>query len=457
MIARLKSLVTGSGLAARASRSTIFSVLGFGAENALRLGGNLILTRLLFPEAFGLMALVAVVLTGLAMFSDIGIRLSVIQNKRGDDPVFLNTAWTIQIIRGALLWVCACLLATPIANFYGDLRLAEMLPVAGLVPFVAGFFSLRLYTANRNLEIGRTIVMMVGAQAVGLIVTVLLAFWLRSVWALVLGTLVAPVLQAILSHIVLTGHRDRLQWEWAAARDVISFGAFIFLATVAGFIVDQGDRAILGKFTSLEELAIYNIAFFLATVPLLLSRQLIEAVIFPLYSRKPPAESLENRRKIIKARWAITGLAISVAVFFGAIGDWLVVLLYDARYEAAGPIMVLIAIAQLPAIVTVSYDRLALAAGDSKRFAIIIMINGVIRAGVLYLAISNFGLIGGALAALPAVLLHYPFLIALTRRYKGWAFGHDVFYFALSLVLATAVVWLNYDVLAPIFVDLSTN
>jgi hypothetical protein len=63
---------------------------------------DLILTRLLFPEAFGLMALVQVFMGGLQMFSDLGVNMSIIQSKRGEDPDFLNTAWTFQILRGLI-------------------------------------------------------------------------------------------------------------------------------------------------------------------------------------------------------------------------------------------------------------------------------------------------------------------------------------------------------------------
>ena len=454
MIARLQSLISGSGLAARASRSTIFSVVGFGTENVLRLAGNLVLTRLLFPEAFGLMALVMVVMSGLGMFSDIGLRTSIIQNERGKDPVFLDTAWTIQIARGVLLFAITWALATPVANFYGDPRLAQMLPVAGLMPLIMGFASTRLSTVNRDLELGRLTMLSIGTQVVGLIATIVLAFWLRSVWALVLGTLVAPTLLTIFSHIMLPGHSNRLRFEGAAARQMIGFGAYIFLATMAGFLVNQGDRAILGKFVSLSDLALYNIAFFLATVPLLLSSKLVDAVIFPLYSRKPPSESAENRRKIIKARWVMTGLALTIAIFFGAIGNWLVVFLYDARYEAAGPLMVLIAVAQLPGIITASYDHLALAAGNSGRFAVIIITEAIIRTAILLFAAANYGVVGAALAPLAGAAVHYPVLIGLTKRYDAWSAAHDLVYFLIAGLLAAGVIWLNYDVLTPVFAAL---
>ena len=89
----------GEGLKARAIKGSAWTVGGFGFEKILQLVSNLILARLLFPGAFGLMALVNVVLVGLAMFSDVGVVPAVVQDKRGEDPSFLNTAWTIQIIR----------------------------------------------------------------------------------------------------------------------------------------------------------------------------------------------------------------------------------------------------------------------------------------------------------------------------------------------------------------------
>ena len=90
-------------LAARALRASAITMGGFVASQALRLASNLVLTRLLFPEAFGLMALVTVFVMALVMLSDIGTGPAIMGSRRGDDPAFLDTAWTIQILRGAIL------------------------------------------------------------------------------------------------------------------------------------------------------------------------------------------------------------------------------------------------------------------------------------------------------------------------------------------------------------------
>jgi O-antigen/teichoic acid export membrane protein len=73
-------------------RGSLFTVIGHVAGEGLRLLSNLLLTRLLFPEAFGLMAIATAVLQGARMLSDVGIRGSIVQHERGAEPAFTNTA-----------------------------------------------------------------------------------------------------------------------------------------------------------------------------------------------------------------------------------------------------------------------------------------------------------------------------------------------------------------------------
>ena len=79
--------------------------IGQVSSALIRLGANILLTRLLLREAFGLMAIVYVLMTGFLLFSDIGLGPNVTQSKRGEDPDFLNTAWVLQILRGGLIWL----------------------------------------------------------------------------------------------------------------------------------------------------------------------------------------------------------------------------------------------------------------------------------------------------------------------------------------------------------------
>ena len=110
--------LVGEARRSRAIRGSAITVIGYGASQIIRLGTNIVLAALLFPEAFGIMALVWVFQQGLAMFSDIGIGTGIIYSKHGDDPRYLNTAWTTQVVRGVVLTLIAVAGAIPYAAFY---------------------------------------------------------------------------------------------------------------------------------------------------------------------------------------------------------------------------------------------------------------------------------------------------------------------------------------------------
>ena len=110
MIHRLSAIARADDLRAKSARSTLWTVSGFGMQSALRLGSNLVLTRLLAPEMFGLMALAFTFLQALTFMSDVGTRHSVMRSTRGEDPVFLRAAWTVQALRGVGISIVACAL-----------------------------------------------------------------------------------------------------------------------------------------------------------------------------------------------------------------------------------------------------------------------------------------------------------------------------------------------------------
>lgn len=441
----------GENYQARALRGTAMTALNYGGYNFLRLAGNLVLTRLLFPEAFGLMALVNVVLAGIAMFSDFGLRGSIVQNPRGDDPKFLNTAWTLQIGRGILLGLAVVFLAGPLADFYDAPLLEDLLLLGAIIPVIQGFNSTRMATANRHIALERLTVLALGSQLVGIIVMITLAWLLNSVWALIFGSVAAALAQAIFSHIILPGtHRNRLYFEMDSAKQLFGFGKYIFLATLASFFIQHGDRAVLGKFVSLEDLAIYNIGFFLAMVPLKFARQLNNMVIFPLYSRKPPSESETNRRKINRARFLLTGSLIFVCTVLALIGDFMVRLLYDPRFEGGGPVLVLIALIVIPQLVTLSYERLPMSAGHAGRYAFFMIGRALLLMSVTIFGAMHYGMLGAILAPLIAWVLVYPFLIWIILPYQGWDPRHDMAFAALSALVIGCVLWVHWDTLQPL-------
>ena len=440
---RVTPLFAGDGLKAKALRGSAWTFGGYGAQQVLRLGSNLILTRLLFPEAFGLMALVQVFMQGLAMFSDVGIGPAIIQSKRGDDPDFLNTAWTIQVIRGFVLWLAACGLAWPVARFYGEPLLAQMLPVAGLSAVIAGFNSTKLITANRHLALGRLTAIELISQAISILCLIGLAWSMRSVWALVIGTLIGTATKTVLAHAALPGAANRLHWDRTSHRQLLGFGKYIFLSTVAGFMVNQGDRAILGYFLSAAEIGVYSIAVMLAMVPLEITRSLCQKVVFPLYAKRDAACDPAVRDRIFHMRSAVTALGLTAYLPMILAGPWIISVLYDSRYQNAGSFLVLLSTAFALKLITTSAIIALLARGDSKRFLQLLLVLAIMNLSGMSAGILFLGAIGAPIGIVAAELVSYPFVVVAVRHYGLFMPRHDITAIAVVMALCMLSVAIN--------------
>lgn len=428
----------GADLQARILRSSGLTVLGFGASQVLRLASNLILTRLLFPEAFGMMAIVMILMQGLTMFSDVGTKPAILQSKRGDDPAFLNTAFTLNAIRGVLLALFAIAMAYPVAWFYQEPLLAPLIIASSITLLLQGVMPTKMETANRHLQLGRVTVIDLGVQLAGVVFAILFALWLGTVWALVWSGVLSMFVQLALNSVFLPGPLNRLQWDRAAGKELIRFGKWIFLATVCGFVFTQSDRIILGRLLDLEVLGIYNIGFFLASFPLLLGNMIITKVLIPIYRETPPTASRANFLKLRKMRFVVTVALLALQMLFALAGVWLVELLYDPRYAMAGPILTVIVCMQIPIVLVLTYDQAALAAGDSFRFFILAFCRAAAMVAGLLIGFEMGGLLGALLGQGLGMVLVYPVVVWLARAVGAWDGFHD----AVMAIVGIAIVLL---------------
>ncbi len=236
----------------------------------------------------------------------------------------------------------------------------------------------------------------------------------------------------------------------AAAGELISFGKWIFLSTAFWFVSSQGDKAILGKFLSLEGLGIYNIGYFLASFPLLLGQAVTGRILIPIYRETGTTPDAASQRKIKVMRYGLTAGIIGLLAVMCFGGPWLVHLLYDPRYANASGIVVLVAAMMLPQVIGLSYDQAALAAGDSRRFFVFSALRALAQIG---------GLLGGfAIADLPGALIGvgiagvavHPLLIWIARVHGVWDMRHDLLAGLTAALIGGLAIWMHWDAIAAI-------
>jgi len=382
-------------------QGSLWTFTSYGVVQLLRLISNICLARLLVPEAFGLMSLVMLVMQGLAMFSDIGILPSIVQNREGNSPAFLNTAWTIQLIRGVVLWLLASALSIPFSVLYEQPMLAQVIPVASLSAIISGLNSTKLATESRQLKFKNITAIEIASQILSIATMIIWALVSPTVWALVAGGILGALSKMLLSHIVLTGPINRLSWDSKSVLGLIKFGKWIFISTIFHFLASQSDKIIFGKLVSLTELGVYSIAVIFASIPFSVISQLSSRVVFPLFSQciNEKGHIPEETYKKVSRIYMVVGTAVTAITFIG--GPSIIKLFYDERYSVASDLVQLLVIGRWFEVVLGSVRGAALLshgmpewnsiASGLKLFFICILIYPIFEMYGFYAAVIGYG------------------------------------------------------------------
>jgi O-antigen/teichoic acid export membrane protein len=328
---------------------------GYGSVQAIRLGGNLVMTRLLVPEMFGVMAIAIMVTVILSMLSDIGLRTHIVQSQRGDDPVFLDTAWVVQIIRGFALWFAALGISVglhlanpegmlPAQSVYASSVLPLAIAASAFSAVISGFQSTKWATALRHFDQKRIIQIELIAQLVSLVTMVVIAMVSRSIWALIVGGLVGWLTTTVLSHTWMQGYRNRFRWEKTALAELIHFGKWIFLSSILSVLAGNGDLLLLGVFVDAEVMGLYAIAILLIGGIRDGLIRLFSAVLLPALSETVRNDPPRLRDVYFKLRVPCDVLLLFLAGLLFTTGQSIVDLLYDSRYSGAGDMLQILAL-----------------------------------------------------------------------------------------------------------------
>lgn len=367
-----------------------WSMGGYAVSQLVRLATNLVMTRLLVPEAFGVMAIANMLIVGLNLISDIGHRQNIIQSRRGDEPAFLDTAWSMQILRGGVIAVLTLLLAlaahvaarsgwAPPESVYADPLLPTVIGALAVTALIAGFESTKSSSAYRNLAVRQAAMLDMMGQIVGAAVTIGWALADRSIWALVAGAIAGSAARTMLSHVALSGHANRWAWEREAARELFHFGKWIFLSSLLGFLAGSGDRLLLGVVASPGMLGLYAIAFLLINAFQLAINRLYSAVVYPALSEVVRERRQELKDVYYRLRLLLDGGVLLLAGFLLLGGAVIVDLLYDSRYSGAGPMLQILSVT-LVALRYLAADQCFLALGKPSLLTSL----NVVRAAALY-------------------------------------------------------------------------
>lgn len=221
---------------------------------------NMVLARLLTPDAFGVVATITMVVSFAEIFADAGFQKYIVQHKfKSDDELDQNTnvAFWTNLTVSLLLWLVIFFFSGQLAELVGSPGLGNVLTAAAVsLPLVA-FSSIQMARFKREMDFKSLFFVRMASTLVPVFVTIPLAFFTRSYWALIVGTIAGNLLNAILLS-VRSKWKPRLYYSIAKFKEMFSYSWWILLESITTWLTSYSDIFIVGISLSAYYVGIYK-------------------------------------------------------------------------------------------------------------------------------------------------------------------------------------------------------
>lgn len=402
------------------------------------------MTRLLVPEMFGLMAIVNVLIFGLVMITDLGLKQNIVQSKRSHEEVFLNTVWTFQVLRGLFVWAISVLVSIGIyiaqhfdwvaANtVYAEKLLVWIVPISTLSIVISSFEPTWTSLANRSLQQAKLIKIEIFSQVMGVVIMLLLAWQSKSIWSLVIGSLATSATHLLIVSFIVDEKKNRFQLEKSALNEIYHFGKWVFFSSIVGFLINNGDRLLLGGFISTSELGVYSIAAFMVGAVSVVISKLLGNVAYPAISETIRDKPYNLRRVYYRFRMPFDAVVLFLVGFLWLSGQTIIHLLYDARYQNAGWMLNVLGLSLLGLRYNVT-DQCYMALGNPKIMTIMIIVRTIAMYVLVPIAFKFFGIQGAIWAIVFSNISGFPLSIYYKKLYDLIDFKKELITLPMILV-----------------------
>lgn len=222
-----------------------------------------ILARLLTPDDFGLVVIGSSVQNVIGGLSELGLGAALIR-MRESARAHYDTAWTIGVMRGALMAVVMVATAPAVATWMADQRVVPILWTLAAAVFIGSFENIRLVEFQVELRYGPLFRYQFFGRIVSFAATLTLAVILRSYWALVFSTLIQTVIGICYSY-WLRPYRPRL--TLVAWRDLFAFSKWQLIASYLVVVDNYSLNFLMGWLGQARSLGLYQVSAQIAALP----------------------------------------------------------------------------------------------------------------------------------------------------------------------------------------------
>lgn len=369
-------------------------------ERGIGFVSTLILVRVLVPADFGLVAMATSLLAGLELLGAFSFDMALIQNQKAQRHHY-DTAWTFAVLFGIFKSVALCLLAVPAAAFFAEPRLQSLIYALALCTLIEGFDNVGIVAFQKDLELHKEFWFGLTRKLVGFTVTVSLAFWLRSYWALMAGILSARLANLLLSYLL---HPFRPHLSLAGARDLFKFSKWLLLNNFLIFVNNRGTDFVIGKLAGARALGLYSVSYEIANLPTTELVYPISRAVFPGYARL--ADDLPRLRgAFVEVISLVALVTVPAGITIALVAEPLVQVLLGAKWSDAGPLIQVLAIFGVVRSLHGPTGSIYLALGKPGLIAVFQCVQIGVAIALMLFLVPSYGTIGAAYALLAGASL----------------------------------------------------
>lgn len=407
---------------------------------------SMVLARLLTPEAFGVVATLNMVITFAEIFTDAGFQRYLIQHEfenEEDKDKSTNVAFWSNLVMSFILWGVIAIFSEPLATLVGSPGLGNVLTIACVSIPLAAFSSIQMALFKRSFDFKTLFWRRLAMVLVPLFVTIPLAFWLRNYWALVIGTIVINVINALLLTF-RSNWKPRRYYNFARLKKMFSFCAWSIADSMLVWATSYVDIFFIGRALNAYYLGLYKTS--ITTVGHFTS--LIAASVIPVIM--PSLSRLQNnlpemRQTLLKFQKYTSVLLLPLGVGIFMFRDLITEVMLGSQWTEAAPFIGLWGLMEVTTVIFSRFCSPVYPAIGKPRISVIVQILHLVVLIPAVIISGQYGFralyITRSLVRLELVLVNLIFVYVMIKQ-SPWKMMTNIIPEVSSCVVMALVAYL---------------
>jgi lipopolysaccharide exporter len=338
----------------------------FAGLLVIKLVSSMVLTRLLYPEAYGIVTLVATIAFMFEMVSDVGTAGLMVRHERGDDRAFIDTVWTLRLVRGVINAALLYALAPLLARLYGSPELTEALRIFSAFFVVHGLESLAFLLAVRRRRARLMSYCELAAAAASTAFVITWSYFQRDWHGMVYGMVFNRAFMAVASWFFYREDRPRPRFEREALAASMGFARYTLPSSLVSLASAQFDKLVFLRLFDMQMLGLYGLAAGITGPVDSLVMRISRSVLFPRCADNFRRDPGSVRERYYRDNVKLLMLLLALPAALAGAATFVVQLLYDPRYAYAAVIVHAFALRAMVAALAHPAENLLVATGTPR-------------------------------------------------------------------------------------------